>query len=127
MNRVTKLRHRQKGLSAVGWIIIVGIFGVTLVTFLKVFPMYYDNFKLRGALEAMQTDSAIDPKSKRAIWDALQRRMFIDEIRVVKREHVKMERKDGKTTITVSYERQDNFLGNMFIGARFVETAVIDR
>lgn len=127
MNRVTRLQHRQKGLSSVGWIIVVGIFGLLLVTFLKVFPMYYDNFKLRGALESIQTDTSIDSKSKRALWDALQRRMFIDEIRVVKREHVEMKRKDGKTTITVSYERQDNFVGNMFIGARFVETAVIDR
>ena len=127
MNRISKLRHRQKGLSAVGWIIVAAIFGLLLITFFKVFPMYYDNFKLKAALENMQTDDTIDPKSKRAIWDSLQRRLFVDEVRTIKRENVTMKRKDGKTTITVTYERRDNYVGNLFIGARFVESAVIDR
>jgi len=127
MNRVSRLRHRQKGISAIGWIIVAAIFGLLLITFFKVFPMYYDNFKLRAALEGMQTDTSIDPKSRREIWNSLQKRLFVDEVRSIKRENVKMERKDGKTTITVTYERQDDYVGNLFIGARFVETAVIDR
>ena len=127
MNRVSKLRHRQKGISAIGWIIVAAIFGLLLITFFKVFPMYYDNFKLRAALEGMQTDTSIDPKSRREIWNSLQKRLFVDEVRSIKRENVKMERKDGKTTITVTYEREDDYVGNLFIGARFVETAVIDR
>ena len=127
MNRTTKLRHRQKGLSAIGWIAVAAIFGLLLITFFKVFPMYYDNFKIRAALEAMKTDSAVDPKSKRAIWTSLQKRLFIDDVRRIQRENVKMERKDGKTTVTVSYEAEDEYIGNLFIGARFSESVVIDR
>ena len=127
MNRTTKPRHRQKGLSAFGWIGAAAIFGLLLISFFKVFPMYYDNFKLRAALESMKTDTAVDPKSKRAIWTSLQKRLFIDDVRRIQREHVKMERKDGKTTITVSYEAQDDYIGNLFIGARFSESVVIDR
>lgn len=127
MNRVTKLRHRQKGLSSVGWIIVAAIFGLLLITFFKVFPMYYDNFKIRAALEGMQNDTSFDSKSKREIWTSLQKRLFIDEVRVIQRENVKMERKDGKTTITITYQREDDYVGNLFIGARFVESVVIDR
>ena len=127
MNRVTKLRNRQKGISAVGWIVVAAIFGLLLVTFFKVFPMYYDNFKLRAALESMKDDTAVDSKSKRAIWTSLQKRLFIDEVRSIKLENVTMVRKDGKTTITVTYEAQDDYIGNLFIGARFVEQVVIDR
>jgi hypothetical protein len=38
-----------------------------------------------------------------------------------------MERKDGKTTVTVSYEVRDDYVGNLFIGGKFVESIVIDR
>jgi hypothetical protein len=127
MMRHTMLGNRQRGLSTVGIIAVVGIFGLFVVTFFKVFPMYYDNYKLKSVLEAVQNDSAVDPKSKRAIWDALQKRLYINEVRVIKREHVKMLRKNGKTTITVSYETRDAFIGSLFIGASFVEIAVIDR
>ncbi len=127
MMKHTKARNRQKGMSTVGLIAIVGIFGFLFVSLLTVFPMYYDNFKLQSALEALQGDSSVDPKSKQAIWGSLQKRLYINEVRSITKNHVKMLRKNGKTTITVSYEARDAFIGNLFIGATFVEIAVIDR
>ena len=122
-----KRRHRQKGLSTVGWIAMAGIFGLLIITFFKVFPMYYANFKLQSALEALKRDVSVDPKSKRAIWESLQKRLFINEVRSIKREHVTMERKDGRTTVTVTYETRNDYIGNLFIGGRFYESIVIDR
>jgi len=127
MKRLTNLGHRQKGMSSVGWLLIVGVFGFLVITFFKVFPMYYENFKLNSALENLQKDSAIDPKSKRAIWESLSKRLFIDEVRSVTPEHVTMVRKDGKTTVTVTYETRDSYVGNLYIGASFSNSVVIDR
>ena len=127
MNRFTKSRRRQKGLSAVGWLGVAAIFGFLLITFFKVFPMYYGNFKVKTVLENMQQDTSLDVKSKRAIWNAMAKRLSIQEVRGIKREHVTMERKDGKTTITVQYETSSNYILNLFIGARFRESVVINR
>ncbi len=127
MKRLTNSGHRQKGLSSVGWLVIVAIFAMLVVTFFKVFPMYYDNFKLKSSLEALQNDSSLDPKSKRAIWDSLSKRLYINEVRMIEREHVTMKRKDGKTTVMVNYETRDSYIGNLFIGANFSESVVIDR
>ena len=127
MKKQTKPGSRQKGMSTVGIIAVVGIFGLLLVSLLKVFPMYYDNMKLKSALEGLQQDSRVDPKSKRAIWDALRKRLYVDEVRHIELEHVIMARKDGKTTVTVTYETRDAFIGSLFIGAAFSESVVIDR
>jgi hypothetical protein len=127
MKKLSKQGRHQKGVSTIGIIVVMGIFGLLVVTFFKVFPMYYGNFKLQTVLEAMQQDSELDPKSKRAIWSSLSKRLYINEVRSIKREHVKMVRKDGKTTITVNYEIRDNYIGNLFIGASFNESVVIDR
>jgi hypothetical protein len=127
MKRLTNLRKRQRGMSSFGWIAVFGVFALLLITLFKVFPMYYDNFKLKSALEALQLDERIDPKSKGAIWESLKKRLYINEVRAVKREHISMSRKDGKTTVTVTYEVQDDYIGNLFIGGKFVETIVIDR
>ena len=127
MNRSANLRNRQKGLSSFGWIAVAVIFGFLVITFFKVFPFYYDNFRLKSALEGLQQDTSVDSKSKRAIWESLEKRLFIDEVRIIKRDHVTMERKDGKTTVTVTYEQKDNYIGNLFIGGTFSESIVIDR
>ncbi len=127
MKRSTGLKRRQRGLSSVGWLLVAAIFGLLVITFFKVFPMYYDNFKVKSSLEALAGDDSVDPKSKRAIWDSLSKRLYINEVRTITRENVQMERKDGRTTVTVSYEVKDDYIGNLFIGGRFVERVVIDR
>jgi hypothetical protein len=38
-----------------------------------------------------------------------------------------MSRKDGQTTVTVTYRVQDDYIGNLFIGGNFTESVVIDR
>jgi hypothetical protein len=127
MKKQTISGSRQKGISTIGIIAIVGIFGLLLTTFFKVFPMYYGNLKLQTALEALQQDSRVDPKSKRSIWDSLKKRLYVDDVRHITLEHVTMARKDGKTTVTVTYETRDDFIGNLFIGGAFNESVVIDR
>jgi hypothetical protein len=127
MKRFTNSRHRQKGISSFGWIAVFGIFAILLLMFFKVFPMFLINFQVQSALEGLQQDGGVDPKSKRAIWTSLQKRLYINEIRNITRENIVMERKDGKTTVTVTWEAKDSFIGNLFIGANFVESIVIDR
>ena len=127
MKRSVDTKRRQRGASTVALIVVVGIFALIVMTLLKLFPMYYGNIKLKSALEALQQDSRIDAKSKRAIWTSLQKRLYIDDVEWVKRENVTMERKDGKTTVTVTYETRDDFVGNLYIGASFSESVVIDR
>jgi hypothetical protein len=127
MKKKTISGSRQKGVSTISIIVIVGIFGLLVVTFFKVFPMYYDNIKLQSALEALQQDSQVDPKSKRSIWAALSKRLNIDEVRNIKLDHVTMSRKDGKTTVTVTYETRDDLILNLFIGGVFSESVVIER
>ena len=127
MNMKNGYRRRQRGMSTAGWIVVVGVFGLLIITFFKVFPMYYENFKVRSALEALKNDQSVDVKSKRAIWESLQKRLFIDTVRSIKREDVDIQRKDGQTTVTITYETRDDYIGNLFIGGSFTESVVIDR
>lgn len=127
MIRHTPSRRSQRGLSSFGWIGVVAIFALLIITFFKVFPMYYENFKVRNALKGLAQDSTVDVKSKRAIWESLQKRMFVDEIRSIKREDVTIERADNRTTVTITYETRDTYIGNLFIGGNFVESITIDR
>ena len=124
---MTNLRTRQRGMSSVGWIFVAGIFGFLVITFFKIYPMFYENFKLKSSLESLQHDTSIDPKSKSAIWNSLKKRLYINEVRFIRLDNITMQRKDGKTTVTVSYETRQDYIANLFIGGRFVETIVIDR
>ena len=86
MKRLANMKQRQNGMSSVGWITVAGIFGLLLISFFKVLPIYYDNFKLKTALESIQHDTTVDSKSKRAIWESLRKRLYINEVRSIKQQ-----------------------------------------
>jgi hypothetical protein len=127
MNRNTTTRHRQKGLSSFSWILIVAIFSLLLLTFFKVFPMYFTSYRVSTALEGLALDTSIDTKSKSAIWVALSKRLLIEEVRTIKKEHFKVSRKNSQTTVTIDYDTRVDYISNLYIGGRFVHSVVIAR
>ena len=127
MNNIASIRYRQQGLSFVGWMAMVAIFGLLLLSFFKVFPIYNENFTIQAVLSGLAEDEKIDVKSKRAIWNSLKKRLAVNEVYSIKPEHVTIERKDGKTTVTVTYETRRPYISNLFIGGNFSESVVIER
>jgi len=127
MNNIANFRYRQQGLSFVGWMAMVAIFGFLLLSFFKVFPIYNEYFTIQSVLQGLTKDEKVDFKSKRAIWEALQKRLGVNQVMVIKAENLTIQRKDGKTTITISYRTQSPYIGNLFIGGNFTESVVINR
>ena len=128
MKRLTRSRHRQKGLSAVGWLIIAAIFGFLLITFFRVFPMFYDNLKVQTAMEGLVEDDTVDFASKKDVWAALTKRLYVQGVKDIKQNHLILTKtKDGKINIRVKYEVRTDYVGNMFIGASFDESISVTR
>ncbi len=127
MSNIASFRYRQQGLSFVGWMAMVAIFGFLLLSFFKVFPIYNEYFTIQSVLKGLTKDEKVDFKSKRAIWESLSKRLAVNQVGSIKPENVTIERKDGKTTITVSYRTQRPYIGNLFIGGNFSESVVTDR
>ena len=127
MINISGTGHRQKGMSFVGWMAVVAIFGFLILSFFKVFPIYNENFTIQSVLTHLANDEKVDFKSKRAIWDSLAKRLAVNEVYTIKPENVTIQRKDGKTTITISYRAQRPYIGDLFIGGDFTESVVTDR
>jgi hypothetical protein len=119
--------HRQKGLSFVGWMAMVAVFGLLILSFFKVFPIYNEYFTIQSVLKSLVKAEKVDFKSKRAIWEALEKRLAVNEVYSITPENVTIQRKDGKTTITISYRTQRPYIGDLFIGGNFTESVVTDR
>ena len=122
-----KRLHRQQGLSMPTIVVIIAIIGTMVLAFFTVFPMAYENLQVQTSLEALAEDQTIDPRSKRDIYEALNRRFVINDVDSVQRENIKITREDGKTTVVVQYQATNSFIANYFIGANFENQVVINR
>jgi len=53
--------RRQEGVTAIGWMIILGLIGFFVYLTLKMMPSYLDYFKVVSALESVEQKSASSP------------------------------------------------------------------
>ena len=127
LNNMTVARHAQQGMTTVGLLLVLGIIALIALTAVRVVPIYMENFTIKSVLTSVQEDQKVDAKSKAAIWNSLKKRLYINEVRLIKREHVEITRSNGQTTVTITYESRRPYLGPLFIGGSFSESVVIDR
>ena len=120
-------KHSQKGLTTIGWLAVIGIFGFLVVSGFKVLPFYLDYFKLKSVMDGVVQDETVDARSKRDLLFALNKRLMINQVLDVKKEHFTFERKNNITTMTVEYEVRKPYLADLFIGAHFTYSVEIKR
>ena len=127
LNNMNRVRHEQQGMTTIGILLVLGIIALIALTAVRVVPIYMENFTIKSVLDSVKNDQKIDPKSKSAIWNSLKKRLYINEVRMIKREHVEITRGNGQTTVTITYESRRPYLGPLFIGGSFSESVVIER
>ena len=120
-------RHSQQGLTTIGWIVVIAIFGSIVLTGFKVMPMYMEYFQVKSVMDSVATDSSIDAKSKKDLYEALNKRLYINSVRYLEQKNFTFSRKDNITTITVDYEVRKPYIAQLFIGGHFTYSVETDR
>jgi hypothetical protein len=114
-------------MTTIGWILVIAIFGSILLTGFKILPMYLDYFTVKSVLDGLVQDEEVDSTSKTDLWSAINKRLYINSVRDMKKENFSFKRKDGVTTVTADYEVRKPYIAQLFIGAHFIYSVEINR
>jgi len=126
-NGMRIMSNRQQGMTTIGLMLLLAVIAIFALSAIRIIPIYLENFTIKSVLTAVQEDQKIDAKSKAAIWDSIRKRLYINEVREIKRDHVSIVRMNGQTTVTITYESRRPYIGPLFIGGSFSESVVIPR
>ena len=117
------LRKRQRGLSFVSLIAIVGILGFSVVIGLKLFPIYMDSWKIDGVMDAVISEPDINQQSRKEIIDKMLKRLDIDAVDAVNyrnyKESLTVAKRKNRTTINIHYWVETPLMGNLTLVAEF--------
>ncbi len=103
LNNMTVARGAQQGMTTIGWLLVLGIIALIALTAIRVIPIYIENYTIKSVLTSVKDDQKVDAKSKAAIWNSLKKRLYINEVRLIQREHVEITRGNGQTTVVITY------------------------
>jgi hypothetical protein len=116
-------RNRQRGLSFLSLIAIVGILGFAAVIGLKLIPIYMDSWKIDSVMNAVIDDPSINTQSRQEVIDSMLKRLDIDAVDAVNytnyKESMTITKRKNQTTINIYYKVTTPLIGNLSLVAEF--------
>ena len=122
-NSAMRFKNRQRGISFLGLITLVGILGFAAVIGLKLIPIYMESWKIDGIMDAVISDPDVNTQTRQEVIDSLLKRLDIDAVEAVNygnwRDSLTVTKRKNNTTIEVFYRVETPLIGNLILVAEF--------
>lgn len=105
-------RHKQSGMTFIGWLILFGLLGLVVMVGLRLLPAYMEYFKVSSVVESVASESTADT-SNAEIRTAIAARFQVDGVRTIAARDVAVRRENGVLTLTAAYEYRTPVFGNV--------------
>ena len=110
---------KQQGLTLISLIFVLGLIAFFVLLGFKVGPIYMEHAKVTHALSSLKNQPDIENKSKRYIWNSLNKQMGMDYIYHIKKEHVKITSSHGYMKVQIKYHVKQLLVENLSVWVDF--------
>ena len=117
---------RQKGMTPIGWVLVMALIVVVTLIVLKLFPIYMDGMKVSSILSDMREEPGLATKTPNEIRVTFFKRLEINLIRSVRPDDLYIERDGNTYSVEVEYEVRENLIGNLDVVASFNKKVTLE-
>lgn len=111
-----KIRKKQRGLSFLSWVSVLGVLILAFVTGVKLVPVYVEFYSVQSLMKKIAADPSISAMNTQTLHRKLDDYLNINGMYAIKREHFSVrpipEKKNAKA-LMVDYEVRKPWLGNI--------------
>ena len=115
----------QRGMTAIGWLLVLVLVLVFAIIFIKLVPVYIDGYKVYSSLESLEQDNSVHGKSPLEIRKMFMKRLDINMVTDVGPEDISFSRDRNGTRVEVDYEARRQLFGNMYVVIVFNKAVVV--
>jgi len=117
--------NKQKGMTAIGWLLVIAIVGIFALMLLKLLPVYFEGYKIASSMEALAADRDMRGKGPNELKKSLLRRFDINMIYDIKSDDINISRSANGYSVEIDYEPRVSFLGNLYFLVVFDKTVEV--
>ena len=121
------MKRKQKGMTLLGFVIVLAVVGFFAYVAMRLFPMYSEYYSVRSAMKGLANEPGIGTQDPARIQDLFFRRLYISYSENVKKEHVKLRRVDNGWEMNVEYEVRRPLVGNLDVVGKFNSVQMLTR
>lgn len=108
-----------RGLSLVGWILVIIVVVIFATAAIKMVPAYIDFNTISSMANSVLSDSKVGLKSENEIRADFAKRMSINNLTVISSQDLIIEKDGGTVKVLVDYEVRENLFSNVDVVMAF--------
>lgn len=112
------MRLGQRGITLIGFVIVLAVAGFFFFVGAKLFPMYTEFFAVKAAMKQVQLTPGAARLAPDQVWKILEKNFYTSYVDNVKKTDVQLDRKGGYF-LRVAYEVRKPLVYNLDIVAKF--------
>lgn len=110
----------QKGMSMLGWMVVLALVAFFASTGFKMFPHYMDYWSLENAIMSVETDRALEVHSVQDFYSHISKSMQVNSIRDLDlKEILDVKAEGGDFLVHLKYEKRESLIENLDLVANF--------
>jgi hypothetical protein len=118
-----KSLKRQNGMTAIGWLIVLGLIGFFVLLTLRMLPSYLEYYKIVSSLDSLQNETGLD--SPAAIRRLLDRRFNISYVDVIQPTDVIIKPVGPNFQVIADYESRKHIFANVDVVMSFYKEVLV--
>jgi hypothetical protein len=110
---------KQRGMTGLGWLLVIFLICFFSFVGITLFPVYMENYSIKSVVEAVKQEPNVAKKSTSQIRTMIRKRLIINSIRDLKKEHIIIKKFAGNLTVKIEYEVRKPLFGNLDVVMAF--------
>ena len=120
--------RKQKGLTLVTWLLLMGLIGFLVLIVLSMIPIYTQQYKIQGVLHSLSDEKDLYNMNREQLLTVIDRKLQINMVSGFKDEYFTIDLKDnGNKIMAIKYEDRRNIMGNVDVIVKFDDSITVMR
>ena len=120
-------RRRQRGMTALGLLILVAFIGLFAFAALRLTPVYLNYVKVAGVLDGVYDEFDSQNPSRAEIRKSVDRRFEVESVSAISNRDIRITPDNSGFMVEAQYDHTTPFIGNIYFTVRFHKTVLIRR
>jgi hypothetical protein len=110
----------QKGMSLLGWMVVLALVAFFASTGFKMFPHYMDYMALESMITKVESEPSLDIRTVRDFYDHMEKGMKVNSIRDLDLEEIlQIKLENSEFLVHLQYEKREHLIENLDLVANF--------
>jgi len=114
--------NKQRGMTLIGWVIVLGVIAFFATVVMRILPMYQEYYSVVQIMEGMEKELEDNKLTKQQVWVLFAKRFNTGYIKSVKKENVEILRGKNSphiTKVVIDYEVREPFIAQIDLIGHF--------